>query len=202
MIYLYIVLGAVLLSFLLLLTTPLRLEITMKNTKSDIELTALWGLLKLSPDIFKRKPSQNKDKPSAQEKAEQSQDAILKRLNDGMYLLKRIYKTFSSSRHFCQKRLVAEFVSADISFSFYDAAITGIGTGLVWSLLYQLLGTLSVVAIIDEHKFNVEPVYEEKLFFNQEINCILKFRIVNIIGILLVVLYHFKKSGKERKREK
>ncbi len=202
MIYFYIVLVAILLIFLLFITTPLRLEITMKNTKSDIELTALWGLIKLSPDFFKRKPSQNKEKSPAKEKTEQTQDAILKRLNDGIYLLKRIYKTFSSSRHFCQKRLVAESVTADISFSFFDAAITGIGTGLVWSILYQLLGTLSVVAVIDEHKFNVEPVYEEKLFFNQEINCILKFRIVNIIGILLVVLYHFKKSGKERKREK
>ncbi len=202
MIYVYIVLIAILLLFLCLIVTPLRLEITMKNTKSDIELTALWGLIKLSPDIFKKKTSQNKEKSSVKEKGEQTQDAILKRLNDGIYLLKRIYKTFSSSRHFCQKRLIAEKVTADISFSLYDAAITGIGTGLVWSLLYQLLGTLSVVAVIDEHKFNVEPVYEEKLFFNQEINCILKFRIVNIIGILLMVLYQFKKSGKERKREK
>ena len=202
MIYFYIVLIAILLLFLCLITAPLRLEISMKNTKSDIELTALWGLIKLSPDIFKKKRSQNKEKPTVSQKEEQTQDKILKRLNDGIYLLKRIYKTFSSSRHFCQKRLVAEKISANISFAMFDAALTGITTGLVWSPLYQLLGTLSVVAIIDEHKFNVEPVYEEKLFFNQEINCILKFRIVNIIGILLVVLYHFKKSGKERKREK
>lgn len=202
MIYFYIVLIAILLLFLCLITVPLRLEISMKNTKSDIELTALWGLIKLSPDMLKKKTPKGKETPPAKEKAEQTQDAILKRLNDGIYLLKRIYKTFSSSRHFCQKRLVAEKISADISFAMFDAALTGITTGLVWSLLYQLLGTLSVVALIDEHKFNVEPVYEEKLFFNQEINCILKFRIVNIIGILLVVLYHFKKSGKERKREK
>ena len=98
MIYLYIVLGAVLLSFLLLLTTPFRLEITMKNTKSDIELTALWGLIKLSPDVLKKKSSITKDSPPAKEQAEETQDAILKRLNDGIYLLKRIYKTFSSSR--------------------------------------------------------------------------------------------------------
>ena len=180
--------------FLVFFAFPLELEIHARDKKTDIKLTAFFGLIKLPVKALLNKPK--KKKPKKEDVQEpQKEDKIIGSLNKGLLLLKRIYKTLSASRHFARKRIAAKKIKADITFAMGDAALTGITTGLVWSVLYQLLGVFSLVATIDKHEFNVEPVYEEKIYFKREISCILKFSVVNIIGIGLVALYHYRKSN-------
>ena len=93
------------------------------------------------------------------------------------------------------KRISAD-LTLSLSFGLYDAALTGIATGAVWTLLYELLGLISTIALIEKHSFNVDPVFDKAVFKAEGI-CIFSFRPVNIIGILIHILRKYNKVKAE-----
>ncbi len=189
MIYVYAILAIVFSVILLFLFLPGKIQIGYgKSNTADIKLFFFGGMLKIPLMSKKQKPKkqQNNADTTRSKNPEKQDKGFIEGINNTLRIVRIIKKTYSNSRKFVSKRLTAT-LDINISFGLYDAALTGIATGAVWTLLYELLGLISTVAIIENHKFNVDPVFDKALL-RAEGMCILRFRPVNIIGILIHIL--------------
>ena len=104
--------------------------------------------------------------------------------------LKNIKYTYLLSQDFIQKRLVLEKLNVSIEFGMEDAAKTGIATGAVWGLIYNIFALVTKIFTVNDHNFKVEPDYNNEKFLLSA-NGILKFKIVNIISIAFFVLIKY-----------
>lgn len=193
MIYVYAVVAVVFLIIALFLFLPARIQIVLGGeNKADIKLFFFCGILKI-PLKPKEKTDNEKNKQDTTE--EQKDKKFFDGINNIFRIINIIRKTYSGSREYVSKRINAD-LTVNINFGLYDAALTGIATGAVWALLYELLGLISTVTLIKKHTFNVEPVFDKALFKADGV-CIFSFLPVNIIGILIHILKNYKKVKAE-----
>ena len=188
---------------LLVLFAAINLKITYRNGKVDLELSVFGSPIwfKLSGFLEKRLKAQ-KDKSEKSEEKDgdknlQKQKKTLDGINDAFDFVSKFRRIYVRSRRFVRKRFCIKQLNVCLEYSMADAALTAITAGTLWTLLYRILGLMTTIARVDGHDFSVKPVYEEHFMFDVDIECILKFRIANIIGILLCLLYNHKKSRKE-----
>ena len=197
MIYVYAILAVVFVILALFFVLPAKIQITLaKKNFADIKLFFFGGVLKI-PLKPKEKKSNNsqESKPKESQSEEQKDKSFLEGINNIFRIVNTIRKTYSQSREYVSKRIGAD-LTVNITFGLYDAALTGIATGAVWTLLYELLGLISTVALIEKHSFNVNPVFDKALLKADGI-CIFKFRPINIIGVLIHILRKYKKVKAE-----
>lgn len=194
MVYVYAFVAIILLIILLFLLLPAGIRISYgKSKNADIELKFLWGLVKipLKPKAKKDKAEKTKQSDTPEEKDK----SFFEGLNNIARIIKIINKTYSKSREYVYKRMKAD-VTVNITFGLYDAALTGIATGAIWTLLYEILGLISTSAQIQKHSFNVDPVFDKALFEADGL-CVFKFIPVNVIGILIHILKNYNKVKAE-----
>lgn len=201
------VLCAVLLLLIVLtvLFAAITLKITYHDGNADAVLTVFGSLIKIRLNEFLQKRlEQNKkgghgedEKKENEEKDEDKRKNLLGGINNAFEIIARAKRTLEKSRRFVRRRLCIKRLAVHIDYSMADAALTGITAGTLWALLYQLFALLTIIAAADSHDFAVNPVYDEHFFFKADAECIIKFRIANIIGILLCLLHNYKKSRKE-----
>ena len=194
MVYVYAFVAIILLIILLFLLLPAGIRISYgKSKNADIELKFLWGLVKipLKPKAKKDKAEKTKHSDTPEEKDK----SFFEGLNNIARIIKIINKTYSKSREYVYKRMKAD-VTVNITFGLYDAALTGIATGAIWTLLYEILGLISTSAQIQKHSFNVDPVFDKALFEADGL-CVFKFIPVNVIGILIHILKNYNKVKAE-----
>ena len=194
MVYVYAFVAIILLIILLFLLLPAGIRISYgKSKNADIELKFLWGLVKipLKPKAKKDKAEKTKQSDTPEEKDK----SFFEGLNNISRIIKIINKTYSKSREYVYKRMKAD-VTVNITFGLYDAALTGIATGAIWTLLYEILGLISTSAQIQKHSFNVDPVFDKALFEADGL-CVFKFIPVNVIGILIHILKNYNKVKAE-----
>ena len=194
MVYVYAFVAIILLIILLFLLLPAGIRISYgKSKNADIELKFLWGLVKipLKPKAKKDKAEKTKQSDTPEEKDK----SFFEGLNNISRIIKIINKTYSKSREYVYKRMKAD-VTVNITFGLYDAALTGIATGAIWTLLYEILGLISTSALIQKHSFNVDPVFDKALFEADGL-CVFKFIPVNVIGILIHILKNYNKVKAE-----
>ena len=113
-----------------------------------------------------------------------------------MKTFKILKEVYSTNKFFIRDRLVLEDTKAYVKFGFGDAAVTGIATGAVWSLLYQILAFLSSIGTVRDHDFDVVPVYNERGFC-LNVNGIISFRMINIIRVVLKLVRTYRKIIRE-----
>lgn len=194
MVYVYAFVAIILLIILLLLLLPAGIRISPgKEKNADIELNFFCGLIKIP-----LKPKAKKDKQERQEQIEtpdQKDKSFFDGISNILRIIKIIRKTYSQSREYVARHIKAD-ITINISFGLYDAALTGMATGAVWALLYEILGLVSTVAQIQKHSFNVDPVFDKALF-KADGMCIFKFIPVNVIGILIHILKNYNKVKAE-----
>lgn len=203
MIYVYAILAVIFLVISLFLILPGKIQIILGGENfADITLYFFGGILKipLKPKEKDKSKSKSQDKEKQQNPSEASdEEKADKKFFDGINNIFRIVniirKTYTRSREYVHKKISAD-LTVNLSFGLYDAALTGIATGAVWTLLYELLGLISTVALIEKHSFNVDPVFDKALFKADGV-CIFRFRPVNIIGILIHVLLKYSKVKAE-----
>ena len=194
MVYVYAFVAIILLIILLFLLLPAGIRISYgKSKNADIELKLLWGLVKipLKPTAKQDKAEKTKQSDTPEEKDK----SFFEGLNNISRIIKIINKTYSKSREYVYKRMKAD-VTVNITFGLYDAALTGIATGAIWTLLYEILGLISTSAQIQKHSFNVDPVFDKALFEADGL-CVFKFIPVNVIGILIHILKNYNKVKAE-----
>jgi len=189
MIYLYIVLGIIALLMVIMLV-PLRLHIEYHSRQLQLEL---W-VLKLKFDLNKylNKPKKVKKQKTPAEGMQDKQLGTIQKINNLYKKIVYLKKVYTASSKTVNKGIVTEKISADINFGFSDAAVTGMVTGVVWSLMYEMLGLLSIVTTVKDHSFNVDAVYD-RFVFEPKASITLKTSILNVFKILISVLYNLKK---------
>lgn len=192
MVYLYIILAVLLLCVSVLVTVPVKVIADYADGSYSIKVR-VFGI-NIDPSRFAGKSAHRK-KPK-QQKAQPQQDAqdeaLFDKINNAIKLVRRIKNVYNDSRHFVSKRFYADNIYVNISFGTWDAALSGIATGALWTLLYEVLGLLTTVATVNHHKFTVDTVYDRS-FFDIKAGAVLKFRIIGIAGIALCVLHNLKK---------
>lgn len=199
MIYAMAALAIILLIILLFLLLPGKLSISFGSTDkaADLKLYILGGLIKIPLKSGGKADKKEKTDDSKNAKSpEEADKSFFDGINNIFRIIRIIRKTYSQSREYVSKRISAD-LTVNISFGLYDAALTGIATSAVWTLLYDLLGLLSTVALIEKHKFNVDPVFEDRAMLKADGMCIFRFRPVNIIGILIHILRKYNKVKAE-----
>ena len=193
MMYLYIILGVLLIALGVVVTVPIRVIADYADGSCRLKIK-IFGITVDAERLgrhFTKKRKKNTKAPSPQ--TEEEQDAtLIDKINNACRLVRRIKNVYNDSRHFVSKRFYVDDIYANISFGTWDAALTGIATGAVWAMLYDVLGLLTTVATVNSHKFDVDSVYD-RCFFDIRAGAVLKFRIAGIAGIALCVLYNLKK---------
>jgi len=154
-----------------------RLRIFLYNEKFGINL--------LKKDKPKKPKKKKEEKTKDKEKI-----SFFEKIVDVFEELKNISYAYYYSKDFIRKRLILEKLNVNIDFGMSDAAKTGIATGAIWAVLYNIFAVVTKIFTVYDHKFNVEPDYNnEKFLFG--VNGILKFKLVNIISIAFYVLIKY-----------
>lgn len=193
MMYLYIILGILLLTLGVLFTVPIKITADYADGTYRLKIK----ILGISADMEKLGKSFSKKKKKSTEEAQpvtaDEQDAaLMDKINNVYKLVCRIRNVYNDSRHFVSKRFYADNIYVNISFGTWDAALTGIATGAMWAMLYEILGFITTVATVNNHKFDVDSVYD-RCFFDIKAGAVFKFRIVSVVGIALLILHNLKK---------
>lgn len=144
--------------------------------------------------------SKNK-KQKADKTKEQNDKKLIDKIKAYIETFSVLKKVYSKNRFLIQKRLVLENTKAFIKFGLGDAAATGIATGAVWSLLYQILAFLGCIGTVKDHEFDVVPVYNESGFC-MNVKGIISFRLINIIVVAVRLFVTYRSVTKNKYRNK
>ena len=198
---LYYILAIFAIVLILFLTLPSHITLSLSENKSKaITLSFFGGLIKFSPKgkVNKNKPKKEKGKKSkaGDDELSNEDNSFIAKINELIDIVRLIRRVYSETRLFGRKRIFAD-VTIHISFDLYDAALTGIATGIIWTLLYELLGLVSTVALIDKHDFNVEPLFNDKFSFSASGECSFKFSPINAVVVLIYTLFKYRKIKKD-----
>lgn len=201
------VLLTVILVILAVLIVILSLKLSVKfslstGDKEKLKLRIFAYSEKIGFDIkFKDKNNdenkdENKDEKTESKDEKKDAKSIFEKLLDLYKELQKVKYTCITSKDFIKKRLVLKELNVLIEFGLSDAAKTGIATGAVWATIYNVLEFLTKFVTLKNHKFNVEPDYNNEKYY-ASFDGIITVRIVNIISIALYVLMKYMKISKE-----
>ncbi len=187
-----------------ILFSKLRLTVSYcKNEGEKPEFSVTVSLL--GKIIIKKNNSNIKhtekriDLSNAEKESEEKDKKLiekLKTLAESFSIVKNVY---SKNRRSIKKCILAEKLDIYIKFGLFDAMQTGIATGIVWALLYNMLSLISAVGTVYEHGFEVEPVFDKAGFCSSG-KGIFSFRLINIIIVSLKVYITYKKICRKRRK--
>ena len=196
MIYLYIILGMLLALIVAILFVPIRINIEYQSKKLYIELEVLKCKFDYNKLTGNKKRLRKRIKKYILGEIEtgdmDEQLTVIQKLNIIYKNIVSLKKVYTDSSKTINSGILTENIEADIYFGFSDAAVTGIVTGLVWSLLYEFLGLISILTTVQNHKFNVDAVYD-KFVFEPRISANLKTKIFSLLKILISLSYNLEK---------
>ena len=105
------------------------------------------------------------------------------------------------------KNLAIKFKKLDlkINLGLEDAAVNAIMVGVLASSISVIIGYLTNKNVIEQNKWKIMPIYQNKNVLNIDLNCIISFKLIHIIYIIFKKSYQKSPSQKEkngRKEEK
>ncbi len=208
------ILGPVLLNILLVLVlcavfclfVKVRLHVTFsKHQGEQLRYETAWSLFGGKfKKTFKfgggRKTKKKSGKKSA-EKKDKQELTFTQKLEWLKCTLDRIRIIQSKSSSMVKSSVFFRKIHLKIRFGTDDAFATGTLTGLVWAVLYNLVAVLSRFFRISEPEFEITPIYDEEIF-DGEGECIVSFRLVNIISALVCIGFNYLKTKPKHSQEK
>ena len=191
MIVLYVFLAVLAFLIIFALTAKIKIFFEYKKYPGEklyIDYKITLGGISLNSVIKKQTAKKTKEKPK-------DKKGIIQKLKDLAKVISIVAKVYSKNRWFIQKRLTAEDISFHLKFGLADAASTGIATGAIWAVLYNILALISRIGTLKNHNFEVVPVYTEEGFISEG-SFKLSFRLIGIISVLLRLYLTYKKLTK------
>ena len=152
------------LAFLIFLVITAKIKLIFEYKKLPGEklythLSLKIGFIKLDRILnFKKKDKKEEKKPK---------ETFMVRIKQIARTLGILKKVYTNNRHHIHKGLTVDDVEIHIKFGLFDAAQTGIATGVLWSALYDGLAIATVAGNVKKHFFEVCPVYTEAGFISQ-----------------------------------
>ena len=189
--WLYGLIGFLLLSLAFLLFSTIRVRLMVKkSSETGLDMTLV---LKIHGREFAMPLSEEKEKKKEMEpekKEGPEKLGFLERLQNRYHLMRRFQYTFLKSRTAIRRRLVVETLNLDAEFGFSDAAQTGIATGILWGVLYNIYAQVDRCVMVQEHIFRITPVFNRQ-GYRVVFSGTLKVRLADLIGISIIVLYNY-----------
>lgn len=180
--------------FCLFVKIRIRLEVQKKDGEKlsrRISVEALGGVLKKNLSDFageEKKPGHKKEKSKTplRKTKEESNLTFRQKISRYYQTFLKIKYTYSLSKHKIRKNIMIERLKLSISFGLDDAAKTGMATGAIWAGIYNAVAFAANLVRLTEPQIAVAPDFEnEKTELEGE--CIIVFRLVNIISIILSI---------------
>lgn len=193
MIVLYVFLAVLAFLIIFALTAKIKIFFEYKKYPGEklyIDYKITLGGISLNSVIKKQTAKKTKEKPK-------DKKGIIQKLKDLAKVISIVTKVYSKNRWFIQKRLTAEDICFHLKFGLADAAATGIATGAIWAVLYNILALISRIGTLKNHNFEVVPVYTEAGFISEG-SFKLSFRLIGIISVLLRLYLTYKKLTKNK----
>jgi len=151
-----------------------------------LKIEKSWSLQKTEPDevsIVEETESSSGKEIASQEKH------VKKRIRPGQLLWVWYWWNSKSARrgfkHLRMKKLVWE-----TSFSTGDVALTGVATGAAWAVKGWLLGFTSSRFTLEQAQIKVWPTWDNRNL-QTKFDCIVRTRLVHIIGISITAAWYF-----------
>lgn len=193
-VWLYCLIGFVLLLFSIVLFSTIRIVLTLEKKQDDawrvnfgVRVHGHLFAIPLPDGQKAEHPKKDKTKRQPEQKEDIQVFALLQK---GYHLFRKLEYTMLMSREGIRKRLVLEKLDLDLKFGLGDAAETGIATGVAWGLLYNIYAQLDRFVTVENHGFQLTPVFNSR-GFQVLFSGVLRFRLIDTIVISLMVLYHF-----------
>ncbi len=169
---------------LIVLILFLKLRLSFEYVKNGGEKGTFSASLlvfdKLKIPFPEIKPNQKKPKKEEKNDKEEKKITLGEKISKMSDTVSAISKMFSCARRYLSRRVAFEKCEVYVKFGSGDAAVTGVLTGALWALLYQILALLCNLGKVREHSFDVVPVYDNKGFCTR-VEGIISFRLINII---------------------
>ena len=180
----------------LIVRVKARLFMTGANGKKFTAILTIKVLWKKIDIQLLGKEKNEKDTPKDTDKpTEKEKTSILEKLSRICKMLEKSRLTYVMSRKTLKKRITFENIYLALTFGLDDAARTGIATGSVWGVVYNLFALLCRVSNVKNHKFNITPDFEKECY-DIVFEGILTLSLANIICICAVVYRNYRKACK------
>lgn len=196
----YLILFLIAAVLLVLLFAPLDAELFYhKNLYNQEEHFNLryFGIKIPIPKGEKKKQKEKKEEAEEQEKtADESVFARVKAFRSAYWLLR---EDLSAILHFLSKKAVRirEF-SFSLDFGLEDPALTGILSGIVYGVYYNLLALIDQNLRLEKTETRISPDFQTRCF-DLRFRCILRIKPAHIIIVLLKCFKIYLKYRKKRK---
>ncbi|QHS23023.1 DUF2953 domain-containing protein [Virgibacillus sp. MSP4-1] len=188
-----IILAVLALFMILLLCTRLYISISYIHEKDKDLLTIqlqFWRFIRIhrqmSIDDVKEQPA-SFQKWNQDEKGNGEQSNVFHRFQKLKNQLEFIRQAFPIAKEFIQKIRITEFYwSTHIGIE-KDAAITGVISGLLWSIKGSLTGLMyQNMNVLTQPQINIQPNFQRDLI-NTHLQCMLSFRIGQAMYAILQI---------------
>ena len=192
-----IILSALVITLILLLFLPVRLEIMYENeeTEEKVKLVIKYGFIK-----YRIRPNKSQKKYEKKEKSDKDSFSYEKKkaeLQKYIHIFNAVKEDVSKLLSYAAKRAVVfDKIAVKSEFGFDDSMHTGIFTGLYNGFVYSIMGVLHHTSNLKNMDVKLQPIFGKKCF-NIHFSCILHIKTAHIIVIAFNVLRIFRKIKKE-----
>ncbi|MCR4693336.1 MAG: DUF2953 domain-containing protein [Firmicutes bacterium] len=192
-----IILSALVITLILLLFLPVRLEIMYENeeTEEKVKLVIKYGFIK-----YRIHPNKSQKKSEKKEKSDKDSFSYEKKkaeLQKYIHIFNAVKEDVSKLLSYAAKRAVVfDKIAVKSEFGFDDSMHTGIFTGLYNGFVYSIMGVLHHTSNLKNMDVKLQPIFGKKCF-NIHFSCILHIKTAHIIVIAFNVLRIFRKIKKE-----
>ena len=205
-----IILSVLVLFIILCLFVKVRLVFTA--SKGDEEALGFSVHISLFGGKFTRMlfpgksdpPDHKKDKKTKKKENSQPEEnsGFFQKVSKYYKAFLKIKYTYIKSKPKIRRNISVDRFMLNLKFGMDDAAQTGMATGALWAGVYNVVAFVAGIVRLTEPEITITPDYErQKLEF--EFESIMRFRLVNIINVLITlgINYYFinKKLTKKEK---
>ncbi|GAA0076139.1 hypothetical protein UT300005_05170 [Clostridium sp. CTA-5] len=167
---------------LIIILIPFPLKISMYFSDEDYYIK-LYKII-----ILSKKNTTHNVKLEKNEK-EDTHKKVKRKLSKKNYfeLFKKINKRYLINKLYSSKFKPFINLTGDLSYSLGDAANTAISYGILYQVCPIIYFLFNILFKTNKFKFNLNPVFKDKILVKFEISSILFFSIANIINILIII---------------
>lgn len=190
----FLVIAGIILVFLIfLLFIPLGVGAKYENGAFVIVKIAFFSFdIPINKLIGEKKQKKNK----ATEKQKKPEDEIEKSIVGLDFVLSLL----GDFRRFVRKGFSLSDFKLNLTFGTADAASTAVTTGLLYTLVYNLLGLVDKLMKVDNPEVNIKPIFNEATFAITATG-IIQTTLAHIIPTAIIFAYKFFKYKSQKRRK-
>jgi len=175
-----------------ILLFPIRLCIAYNKDETKGTATMNVRYMFFNIRVYPSKKPKKQDKPKEPFSYEKKKTEIEKYIRIFDAIKADIIKIIDYAT---SKAMIVEKIGINIDFGFDDAMHTGIFTGIINGFVYNILGVIHHLSVLEEMDVNIQPVFGKKCYKIQS-QCIIRIKNVHIIVVAINVLKLMRKMKK------